>query len=215
MRNGHLIAVEGPVTRIVREQSCLLMDAAANTPQWRLPNVFALSLPWDDDSESLVSKLEAGVFGSPPDIYEASLVYLMDIWTSFRVDWGEDYNAGGLAIIENYVPHNFLQQGRRFPKELCRDYNRWLIDTAYMKLHLPAPDTVLYLDVPVEFRAAAGGMSVPEELFQKEASVRETELEIATSHGWLVVDCSDNGQMRTKESIHDEIYAYTDLLFRN
>ncbi len=43
MRNGHLIAMEGPVTRIVREQSCLLMDAAANNPQWRLPNVFALS----------------------------------------------------------------------------------------------------------------------------------------------------------------------------
>lgn len=61
MRNGHLIAMEGPVTRIVREQSCLLMDAATNNPQWRLPNVFALSLPWDDESESLVGKLEAGV----------------------------------------------------------------------------------------------------------------------------------------------------------
>lgn len=211
MRNGHLIAMEGPVTRIVREQSYLLMDAAANNPQWRLPNVFALSLPWDDESESLVGKLEAGVFGSPPDVYEATMVYLMDIWHSFRVDWGEDYNAGGLAIIENYVPHSFLQQGSRFPKELRRSYNRWLFDTAYLKLHLPAPDTVLYLDVPVELRAAAGGANVPDELFQKEASVRENELEIAESHGWLVVDCSDKGQMRTKESIHNEIYAYTDL----
>lgn len=214
MRNGHLIAMEGPVTRIVREQSCLLMDAAANNPQWRLPNVFALSLPWDDESESLVGKLEAGVFDSPPDVYEATMVYLMDIWHSFRVDWGKDYNSGGLAIIEKYVPHNFLQQGGRFPKELRRDYNRWLVDTAYMKLHLPAPDTVLYLDVPVELRAQAGGASISDDMLQQEGTARATELEIASSLGWLVVDCSNNGQMRTKESIQGEIYAYTDLLFK-
>lgn len=142
------------------------------------------------------------------------MVYLMDIWHSFRVDWGEDYNSGGLAIIEKYVPHNFLQQGGRFPKELRRDYNRWLIDTAYMKLHLPAPDTVLYLDVPVELRAQAGGASISDDMLQQEETARATELEIASSLGWLVVDCSNNGQMRTKASIQDEIYAYTDLLFK-
>lgn len=214
MRNGHLIAMEGPVTRIVREQSCLLMDAAANHPLWRLPNVFTLSLPWDDDMESLVGKLEAGVFGSPPDIYEATLVYLMDIWHSFKVDWGADYDAGGLAIIERYVPHGFLQQGSRLPKELRQDYNRWLIDMAYMKLHLPAPDTVLYLDVPVKLRAQACGMSVSDDTLQQEETVRATELEIATGHGWLVVDCSCGEKLRTKESLREEIYAYTDLLFK-
>lgn len=142
------------------------------------------------------------------------MVYLMDIWHSFRVDWGKDYNSGDLAIIEKYVPHNFLQQGGRFPKELRRDYNRWLIDTAYMKLHLPAPDTVLYLDVPVELRAQAGGASISDDMLQQEGTARATELEIASSLGWLVVDCSNNGQMRTKESIQGEIYAYTDLLFK-
>ena len=83
-----------------------------------------------------------------------------------------------------------------------------------MKLHLPAPDTVLYLDVPVELRAQAGGASISDDMLQQEGTARATELEIASSLGWLVVDCSNNGQMRTKESIQGEIYAYTDLLFK-
>lgn len=95
-----------------------------------------------------------------------------------------------------------------------RDYNRWLIDTAYIKLSLPAPDTVLYLDVPVELRAQAGGASISDNMLQQEETVRATELEIASSLGWLVVDCSNNGQLRTKESIHDELYAYANLLFK-
>lgn len=212
MRNGRLIAVEGPVTKVVRQQSCLLMDAVANNSQWGLPSVSAISLPWDDSEDTLVGKLESGAFGTPPNIYEASMVYLMDIWSSFREDWKADYDAGGLVITENYVTRSFLRLGSRIPVECRKDYNRWLIDTAYMKLHLPAPDTVLYLDVPVELRAQAGGASVSADMTQQEETARAAELEIASSLGWLVVDCSCNGKMRAKSSICNEIWTYANLL---
>lgn len=212
MRNGHLIAMEGPVAKVVRQQSCLLMDAAANNSQWKLPSVSAISLPWDDSEDTLVGKLESGAFGTPPNVYEASMVYLMDIWNSFRGDWKADYDAGGLVITENYVTRNFLQQGSRIPMEFRQDYNRWLIDTAYVKLHLPAPDTILYLDVPVELRVQAGGASVSDDMIQKEETARAAELEIASSMGWLVVDCSCNGKVRAKNSICNEICTYANLL---
>lgn len=214
MRNGHLIAVEGPVAKLVRQQSCLLMDAAFNKPQWRLPSASALALPWEDSEDTLVGKLEAGEFGQPPNIYEASMVYLMDIWCSFKTDWGTDYDTGGLEIIGNYVTRCFLQQGSRLPEESRRDYNRWLIDTAYMKLHLPAPDTVLYLDVPVPLRPTVSEANVSDDMLRQEESARATELEIASSLGWLVIDCSHNGKMRTKESLHEEISLYANLLFK-
>lgn len=212
MRNGRLIAVEGPVTKVVRQQSCLLMDAAANNSQWGLPSVSAISLPWDDSEDTLVGKLESGAFGTSPNIYEASMVYLMDIWSSFKEDWKADYDAGGLVITENYVTRSFLQQGSRIPMESRQDYNRWLIDTAYMKLHLPAPDTILYLDVPVELRVQAGGASVSADMIQQEETARAAELEIASNLGWLIVDCSCNGKMRAKSSIYNEIWTYANLL---
>lgn len=108
--------MEGPVTRIVREQSCLLMDAAANNPQWKLPNVFALSLPWDDESESLVGKLEAGVFDSPPDVYEETMVYLMDIWHSSGLIGARTITPVGWQSLRTMSLTVFSSRGVASPK---------------------------------------------------------------------------------------------------
>ena len=82
---------------------------------------------------------------------------------------------------------------------------------------LPKPDLVIYLDVPTDFtqkllrhREAATNTTadIHEQDMQYLATCRETGRAAAAYYGWTVISCVKNGQMRSIEDIHAEIYRH-------
>ena len=82
--------------------------------------------------------------------YSASTFYAADRYISFRKDWIVDYTDGKRIISARYTTSNAIYQMTKLPRELWDEYCAWLYDYEYNKLGIPAPDAVIFLDVPVE-----------------------------------------------------------------
>ena len=95
-------------------------------------------------------------------------------------------------------------------------YLQWLYDFEYNKLGLPCPDLVLYLDVPTDYtqkllRRREQDTNTQADIHEKDtqylATCRRTGKKAAEFYGWKQIECVRDGQMRTIEDIHEEIYA--------
>lgn len=82
--------------------------------------------------------------------YAAAAFYSVDRYASYKQDWGSYYEQGGLLIADRYTTSNAVHQTSKLPPEQQRPFVDWLFDFEYQKLGLPAPDRVLYLDLPTE-----------------------------------------------------------------
>ena len=80
---------------------------------------------------------------------------------------------------------------------------------------LPRPDLTLYLDVPTDFtekmlrgreQATNTKADIHEQDTDSLATCRETGRAAAQHYGWTVIQCVRNGEMRSIEDIHEEIY---------
>ena len=80
---------------------------------------------------------------------------------------------------------------------------------------MPAPDLVIYLDVPTDFsekmmRHREQETNTKADIHEQDlaylATCREMGRTAANYYGWRIIDCVKNGQMRTIEDIHEEIY---------
>ena len=94
-----------------------------------------------------------GDFGKHPgDVgpYAASMFYATDRFASYKTGWGKFYEDGGMVISDRYTTSNAIHQGCKLPDGKRQDYLEWLYDFEYQKIGLPAPDLVIYLDVPTE-----------------------------------------------------------------
>ena len=74
----------------------------------------------------------------------------MDRYASYRQDWGDYYEKGGLVLADRYTTSNAVHQGSKLHGKERTDFFDWLFDYEYRLLELPKPDLVIYLDVPVD-----------------------------------------------------------------
>ena len=82
---------------------------------------------------------------------------------------------------------------------------------------LPRPDLIIYLDVPTDFteklmRHREAETNTKADIHEQDmtylATCRETGRAAAEHYGWTVIRCVKDGQMRTIEDIHQEIYRH-------
>ena len=108
---------------------------------------------YQEESSALVRLYLGGAFGQKPgdvNAYAAASFYSVDRYASYKQDWGSYYEQGGLLIADRYTTSNAVHQTSKLPPEQQRPFVDWLFDFEYQKLGLPAPDRVLYLDLPTE-----------------------------------------------------------------
>lgn len=172
---------------------------------------------YDSPSSSLVKMYLAGAFGSDAEAvnaYAASAFYAVDRFASFQIKWKSDYQAGKAIIADRYVTSNIVYQLSKLPRAEWDGYMAWLEDFEYVKLGLPRPDRVLYLDVPPEISQAlmlkryvgdASKKDIHERDFDYLRHCRDCALYAARKLGWTVLNCAANGALRTEEDIHNEI----------
>ena len=213
---GKLIVLEGTDGSGKATQAKLLLQslAAQNIPCReidfpRYGNPFA---------EPVSRYLQGALGGRPGDVnaYAASTMFAVDRYASYKEDWGEFYQSGGLVVANRYTTSNAVHQASKLPPEERRVYLDWLFDLEYRRLELPEPDLVLYLDMPSEaaerlLRRRERETSTRADIHEQDAAYlrrcRESARQIAEALGWAVVDCAAGGLPRQPEDIHGEVAA--------
>lgn len=174
---------------------------------------------YSKESSALIRMYLGGQFGSNPkdvNAYAASSFYAVDRFASYKMDWGKWYEEGGLVLSDRYTTSNAVHQASKEQGESRQAFLKWLYDFEYDKLGLPRPDLTIYLDVPTDFtekmlRGREQATNTSADIHEKDmsylATCRQCGREAAEFYGWTVIQCVRDGQMRTIEDIHNEIYA--------
>ena len=161
-----------------------------------------------------------GEFGTSPNsvnAYAASTFYAVDRYASYKMDWGEWYENGGLVVSDRYTTSNAVHQASKEPPETRQSFLKWLYEFEYDHLGLPRPDLTLYLDVPTDFtekllRAREQDTHTQADIHEKDtqylATCRRMGAFAADYYGWTVISCVRDGKMRSMEDIHEEIYRH-------
>ncbi len=175
---------------------------------------------YSEPSSALIRMYLGGEFGSSPSdvsAYAASAFYAVDRYASYKKVWGEWYEQGGLVVSDRYATSNAVHQASKEPEERRGEYLRWLYEFEYERLGLPAPDMVIYLDVPTDFtekmmRRREADTNTQADIHEKDlnylATCRQTGRDAAAFYGWTVINCVRGGAMRSIEDIHEEIYRH-------
>ncbi len=173
-----------------------------------------------EPSSALIRMYLGGEFGSKPsdvNAYAASAFYAVDRYASFKKVWGDWYDNGGLILSDRYTTSNAVHQASKEPEDRQGAFLQWLYDFEYTKLGLPAPDLVIYLDVPTDFTEAMmrrreadthTSADIHEQDMQYLATCRRTGRKAAEFYNWTLISCVRDGQMRSIEDIHEEIYRH-------
>ncbi len=173
---------------------------------------------YSEESSALIRMYLGGRFGTRPsdvNAYAASAFYAVDRYASYKQDWGQWYEDGGLIISDRYTTSNAVHQASKEPEESRGDFLKWLYEFEYDKLGLPKPDLVIYLDMPTDcterlLRGREAATSTTADIHEKDmeylATCRRSGREAAQYYGWKVVSCVENCAMRSIEDIHEEIY---------
>lgn len=168
-----------------------------------------------------------GALGSAPgdvNAYAASVLFAVDRFASYKEDWGEFYESGGVVIANRYVTSNAVHQASKLSDAERWSFLDWLFDLEYNRLGLPVPDLVLYLDMPVEVSAwmmrrretetgSSADIHEQDEAYLRRC--REGAGEIARLLGWRMIDCAANGQPRPLEEIHRQAAALVEACLRS
>ena len=185
----------------------------------KIPFKHAVFPRYSEPSSALIRMYLAGEFGTnPSDVnsYAASAFYAVDRYASYKQDWGNWYQQGGLVLCDRYTTSNAVHQASKEAPENRDRFLHWLYQFEYEQLELPKPDLIIYLDVPTDFTERL--MRGREEKTGSKADIHEKDLdylrtcrstgrEAAAYYGWTVIDCVKNGAMRSIEDIHEEIFA--------
>ena len=223
--NGRLIIIEsgsdasGKATQTKKLYEKLLKDGY-NVKKVEYPN-------YSSESSALVKMYLRGDFGDKPsdvDPYVASTFFAADRYASFKTQWEDFYNEGGIILADRYTTSNMVHQASKMDKEDRDKYLDWLFDFEFNMYKIPEPDCVVFLDVPVTFSKKLMENRKNKITGQSKKDIHESDikyleksynnsLDIVDKYNWNKIKCVENNNLRSIGSIHEEIYKLvTDTL---
>ena len=148
-----LIAFEGVDKSGKETQANLLIDRLRrehkNAKKVEFPN-------YQSEASGAVKMYLNGDFGENPDEvnpYAASVFFAVDRYASYKTEWNAFHQAGGIIVADRYTMSNMIHQGAKFTDALERQkFIEWLIDLEFVKIGLPKPDIVIFLDLSMVLR---------------------------------------------------------------
>lgn len=218
--HGKLIVIEGTDGSGKATQSGLLVNRlkaeGLNVRKVDYPN-------YQSQSSALVKMYLNGEFGNRPEdvnAYAASAFYAVDRIASYKKEWEEFYLNGGIVIADRYTTSNMIHQAAKLKEQAEKAaYLAWLWDFEFTKCGLPVPDKVIFLAMPpaVSLKLMrgrenknGGSKDIHEQNSEYLADCFTNACDIADTYDWHKVPCSHEGQVKTIEQIHSEIYQIVD-----
>lgn len=174
---------------------------------------------YKEPSSALIRMYLGGEFGEDPqevNACAASSFYTVDRFASYKQDWGSVYESGGLILADRYTTSNAVHQGCKVAEEELPAYFDWLYDFEYVRMGLPKPDMVIYLDVDID--TSVSRMRHREQRTNTRADIHEKDIrylekclrtgeKAAAHYGWTRIACFKDGRERDRLEKHEEIYA--------
>ncbi len=214
--NGTLYVIEGVDGSGKATQTELLYQAllAQGKP------VRKVSFPdYDSPSSSLIKMYLNGEFGTDPqsvNAFATSVFFAVDRFASFRKDWQQFYQDGGIIIADRYVTSNLVHQAGKISDETEKErYIAWLSDLEYNIFGLPKPDCVIFLDMPPEYSLRLRQQrnelkqGLTNDIHEADQSYLQSAYNnavgIAKHQQWHTISCVANDEIRSIEDIHAEI----------
>lgn len=211
---GKLVVIEGLDGSGKATQSALLAEALQNSGRL----VRKVSFPnYQSPASAPVQMYLNGEFGSRPgdvNAYAASAFYAVDRYASYKTDWMEFYNGTGIVVADRYATSNAIHQCAKLPQQEWPAYTAWLEDFEYVKLGIPKPDLVVYLDVAPEVSQKLLSKRYKNDNTRKDIHERDIQYLIESRNaamwciknlGWRCVTCAVQDEMRMVEDIAAEI----------
>lgn len=217
MNKGKLIVIEGTDGSGKATQTSMLYETFLSSnlkvKKVEFPN-------YKSDSSSLIKMYLNGDFGDKPnsvDAYTASTFYAVDRFASYKAEWENFYNEGGIILADRYTTSNIIHQGAKIDNEIEKDYFlKWLWDLEFNKMKLPKPDCVVFLDMPPKYSKKLMSNRANKFTGDKEKDIHEkndTYIKnsynnakyIANKYNWYRINCVDNDKVKTIDEIHKEI----------
>lgn len=213
--NGKLIVIEGLDGSGKATQAQKLFEKLKEQGK----QVIKVSFPdYSSNSSALVKMYLNGEFGSDPNQvnpYAASSFYAIDRFASYTKNWKKFYLDGGTVIADRYTTSNAIHQCAKLPKEQWKNFINWLFHYEYELLGIPEPYRTLYLRVDPEVSQKL--MTKRYQGDEERKDIHEADLKYlrrsreaadycATELGWTLIECIQNGDMRSIEDIASDIF---------
>lgn len=170
-------------------------------------------------SSALVKMYLGGEFGDKPgdvNAYAAGAFYAVDRYSSFKKDWQADYQKGTAILAGRYATSNMVYQMEKLPESQWENYIAWVEDLEYVKLGIPRPDRVIFLDMPVEvgqklLSKRYEGDEDKKDLHERDISYLESCAKCARFAaqrlGWRTVLCARDGRPLDVSEIHRRVVS--------
>lgn len=216
---GKLIAIDGVDASGKQTQTTLLLSRLEKEGR----EVKMVSFPaYDKPSSILVKMYLNGEFGeNPSDVnaYATSTLFAADRFATYRTDWGTDYNGGTIILADRYVSSNLIHQASKInDTDEKEKFLMWLDDLEYGIYNLPRPDVTIFLDMPPEYGAElmSGRLNKfngddKKDIHESDFSYLEKSYEnamfVAKKFNWKRISCIKDGQIRSVDEIHEDIYS--------
>lgn len=218
MKDYKIIVIEGVDSSGKATQATLLSQRLRQEGR----NVVDIEFPnYKSDSSAVVKMYLGGKFGSDPDSvspYVASSFFAIDRYASVRGEWREHFANGNIVIADRYTTSNMVHQASKIdnPRDKS-EFLDWLYDFEYVKLGLPEPDLVIFLDMPVDNaielmknRANKIDNTDIKDIHESNREYLERSYDnacfVAKKYGWSRIKCARDGAVRSIEDISDEIF---------
>ncbi len=208
---GKLITIEGTDASGKSTQLSLLCDRFAREGR----DFKKIAFPrYDSDSSALVRMYLGGEFGSDPasvNAYAASTFFAADRVASYLREWREYLSRGGTVLLDRYTTSNAIYQSSKLPENEREGFCDWLFNFEYNLLGLPAPDLVLFLDMPPELaEKLLANRGEKEDVHEQDKAYMRAcynnACSLAQRFSWHRIPCSENGRIKTRDEIHSEIF---------
>lgn len=175
---------------------------------------------YESESSALVKMYLRGDFGKNPsdvDPYVSSTFFAADRYASFKTEWEEFYNQGGIVIADRYTTSNMVHQASKMDTQDRDKYLDWLEDYEFNMYKIPTPDCVVFLDVPVDFSKKLMENRKNKITGEDKKDIHENDIDyltksynnalyIADKYKWNKINCVQQGELRSIENIHEEVY---------
>lgn len=176
---------------------------------------------YDSPSSALVKMYLSGEFGENAknvNPYVASTFFAVDRFATFKKDYEEYYNNGGIILADRYTTANMVHQAGKIQDRKEREkFLDWLWDFEFNLFGLPVPEEVFFLNMPPDVSLQL--MKERENKFshqmQKDIHERDKNhivdsynaaCSLVDKYNWYEVKCIKNNTLRTIDDIHEEIY---------
>lgn len=217
-KKGKLIVIEGCDGSGKATQTQMLYnklkDEKYNVRKVEYPN-------YKSDSSALVKMYLGGKFGTDPEdvnSYVASTFYAVDRFASYKTEWKDFYDNGGIVIADRYTTSNMVHQASKANDKLSKDkFLEWLWNFEFNLFNLPVPDCVIFLNMPPEYSFKLMKNRKNKINGEDTKDIHESDLQylkksynnskyVADKYNWNIIDCVDDKCIKSIEKIHQDIY---------